>query len=39
MFAPMGYGPGPPWFIMPCMLFMPGPYGEPGPIMPWGILG
>lgn len=39
MFAPIGYGPGPPWFIIPCMLFMPGPYGEPAPIMPWDMLG
>lgn len=39
MLAPIGYGPGPPWFIIPCMLFMPGPYGEPAPIMPWDMFG
>lgn len=43
MLPPIGYGPGPgpgpPWFIIPCMLFMPGPYGEPAPIMPWDMLG
>lgn len=39
IFAPIGYGPGPPWFIILCMLFMPGPYGEPAPIMPWDMLG
>lgn len=43
MLPPMGYGPGPgpgpPWFIIPCMLFMPGPYGEPAPIMPWDMFG
>lgn len=39
VFAPVGYGPGPAWFIIPCMLFIPGPYGEPVPIMPWAMLG
>lgn len=39
MLPPIGYGPGPPWFIIPCMLFIPGPYAEPAPIMPWDMLG
>lgn len=39
IFAAIGYGPGPPWFIIPCMLFMPGPYGEPDPIMPGDMFG
>ena len=41
MFVPIGYGPGPgpPWFIIPCMLFIAGPYGDPVPIMPWDMFG